>query len=93
MTTYLEDAQPLWLRWLRRRAILNNATNRSLAVLDEIGRGTSTYDGLAIAQSVVEYIHNAPNLGFRTLFATHYHEMTQLTQMLPGVKKSARRGC
>ena len=67
-------------------AILNNATHRSLAVLDEIGRGTSTYDGLAIAQSVVEYIHNAPNLGFRTLFATHYHEMTQLTQMLPGVK-------
>jgi DNA mismatch repair protein MutS len=64
-------------------SILNQATNRSLAVLDEIGRGTSTYDGLAIARSVAEHIHNSPKLGCKTLFATHYHEMTQLADQLP----------
>jgi DNA mismatch repair protein MutS len=66
--------------------ILNNATGRSLLILDEIGRGTSTYDGLAIARAVVEYIHNAPGLGAKTLFATHYHEMVALAGFLPGVK-------
>ena len=65
--------------------ILNHATTRSLIILDEIGRGTSTYDGLSIAWSVVEYIHNHPRLRSRTLFATHYHELTQLSELLPGV--------
>lgn len=64
-------------------SILNQATSRSLAVLDEIGRGTSTYDGLAIARAVAEHIHNSPRLGCKTLFATHYHEMTQLADQLP----------
>jgi DNA mismatch repair protein MutS len=64
-------------------SILNQATPRSLAVLDEIGRGTSTYDGLAIARAVAEYIHNRPALGCKTLFATHYHEMTALADELP----------
>jgi len=63
--------------------ILNHATPRSLVVLDEIGRGTSTYDGMAIAQSIVEYLHNNPNLRCKTLFATHYHELTRLEQILP----------
>jgi len=63
--------------------ILNQATPRSLVVLDEIGRGTSTYDGLAIARAVAEYIHNSPRLGCKTLFATHYHEMTALADLLP----------
>jgi DNA mismatch repair protein MutS len=63
--------------------ILNNATNRSLLVLDEIGRGTSTYDGLSIAWAVIEYIHNHPNLQSRTFFATHYHELTIMPEFLP----------
>ena len=64
-------------------SILNHATPRSLIVLDEIGRGTSTYDGLAIARAVAEYVHNHPRLGCKTLFATHYHELTQLADTLP----------
>ncbi|MEN6411084.1 MAG: DNA mismatch repair protein MutS, partial [Anaerolineaceae bacterium] len=66
--------------------ILHHATPRSLLILDEIGRGTSTYDGLSIAWSVVEYIHNHPKLRAHTLFATHYHELTQLADLLPGVR-------
>jgi len=66
--------------------ILNHATPRSLLILDEIGRGTSTYDGVSIAWAVVEYIHNHPGLRSRTLFATHYHELTQLSDLLPGVR-------
>ena len=66
--------------------ILNHATERSLLVLDEIGRGTSTYDGVSIAWAVVEYIHNHPKLRSRTFFATHYHELTALSQILPGVR-------
>lgn len=66
--------------------ILHNATPRSLLVLDEIGRGTSTYDGVSIAWAVVEYIHNHPKLRSKTLFATHYHELTQLADLLPGVR-------
>ncbi|MFC1872611.1 DNA mismatch repair protein MutS [Chloroflexota bacterium] len=66
--------------------ILNNATNRSLIILDEVGRGTSTYDGLSIARAVTEYLHNAPNLGAKTIFATHYHEMTEMADRLPRVK-------
>ena len=65
--------------------ILNHATHRSLLVLDEIGRGTSTYDGLAIAWAVIEYIHNHPDLRAKTLFATHYHELTDLSERLPHV--------
>jgi DNA mismatch repair protein MutS len=66
--------------------ILNNATPRSLIILDEIGRGTSTYDGLAIARAVAEYIHSYPKLGAKTLFATHYHELVELASFLPRVK-------
>ncbi len=66
--------------------ILHHATRRSLIVLDEIGRGTSTYDGLAIARAVLEYIHNHPRLGARTIFATHYHELTEMVQVLPRVR-------
>ncbi len=63
--------------------LLNGSTRRSLLILDEVGRGTSTYDGLAIARAVVEYIHNNPRLNCRTLFATHYHELTELPNVLP----------
>ena len=66
--------------------ILHHATPRSLLILDEIGRGTSTYDGVSIAWAVVEYIHNHPRLRAKTLFATHYHELTQLADLLPGVR-------
>jgi DNA mismatch repair protein MutS len=66
--------------------ILASATPRSLLILDEIGRGTSTYDGLAIARAVLEYIHNHPRLNCRTLFATHYHELTELEKILPRVR-------
>ena len=67
-------------------ALLVQSTRRSLIILDEVGRGTSTYDGMAIARAVVEYIHNEPRLGCRTLFATHYHELTELDQILPRVE-------
>ena len=66
--------------------ILNHATRASLVILDEVGRGTSTYDGLSIAQSVVEHLHDSPRLGCRTLFATHYHELTALAERLPRVR-------
>ncbi|TMD29329.1 MAG: DNA mismatch repair protein MutS [Chloroflexi bacterium] len=66
--------------------ILGHATRASLVILDEVGRGTSTYDGVSIAQAVVEYLHDAPKLGCRTLFATHYHELTALAERLPRVR-------
>jgi DNA mismatch repair protein MutS len=66
--------------------ILHHATPRSLIVLDELGRGTSTYDGIAIAWSVVEHIHEREDLSARTLFATHYHELTALAERLPRVR-------
>ncbi len=66
--------------------ILNHSTHQSLILLDEIGRGTSTYDGIAIARAVVEYIHNHPRLSAKTLFATHYHELTELENYLPKVR-------
>jgi DNA mismatch repair protein MutS len=66
--------------------ILNNATERSLVILDEIGRGTSTYDGLSIAWAVAEYLHNWQDRGIKTLFATHYHELTDLALTKPRVK-------
>jgi len=62
--------------------ILNNATSQSLILLDEIGRGTATYDGLALAWSIIEYLHNNPKVAARTLFATHYHELTDLEKTL-----------
>ncbi len=68
-------------------SILKHATGRSLLILDEIGRGTSTYDGMAIARAVLEYAANAKKLGAKTLFATHYHELTTIERELPNVKK------
>jgi DNA mismatch repair protein MutS len=66
--------------------ILNNTTGRSLIILDEIGRGTSTYDGLSIAWAVVEHLHRDAVRGPRTLFATHYQELTQLEKPLPRLR-------
>ncbi|HYE66797.1 MAG TPA: DNA mismatch repair protein MutS [Pyrinomonadaceae bacterium] len=75
MTEMIETAQ-----------ILHHATPRSLILLDELGRGTSTYDGLAVARAVLEYIHNHPKIRSKTLFATHYHELTDLEDVLPRLK-------
>jgi DNA mismatch repair protein MutS len=75
MTEMVETAQ-----------ILHHATPRSLILLDELGRGTATYDGLAVARAVLEYIHNHPQLRAKTLFATHYHELTALAGVLPRVE-------
>ncbi len=75
MTEMVETAQ-----------ILHHAGPRSLILLDELGRGTSTYDGLAVARAVIEYIHNHPRLHSKTLFATHYHELTELADVLPRLK-------
>jgi len=71
---------------LETAAILHNATPRSLLIFDEIGRGTSTYDGMAIARAVVEFLHNRPDAAARSLFATHYHELTALADTLPRVR-------
>jgi DNA mismatch repair protein MutS len=67
-------------------AILHNATPRSLVLLDEIGRGTATFDGLSIAWAVAEYLHDSAEHCARTLFATHYHELTELAERLPGAQ-------
>jgi len=67
-------------------SILNNATARSLVLLDEIGRGTSTFDGLSIAWAVAEHLHNSAERSAKTMFATHYHELTELAEHLPGAK-------
>ena len=66
--------------------ILNNATPKSLVILDEVGRGTSTYDGMSIAWATVEFLHNNPRIKAKTLFATHYHELIDITQSLSRVK-------
>jgi DNA mismatch repair protein MutS len=67
-------------------SIINNLSERSLILMDEIGRGTSTYDGVSIAWSIVEYLHNHPKYKARTLFATHYHELNELAKELPRVR-------
>ena len=67
-------------------AIVKNATKKSLLILDEIGRGTSTFDGMSIAEAVIEFIADKKNLGAKTLFATHYHQLTHLEDKLDGIK-------
>ena len=67
-------------------SILNNLSNRSLVLMDEIGRGTATYDGVSIAWSIVEYLQSHPKYRVKTLFATHYHELNQLAEDYPGIK-------
>jgi DNA mismatch repair protein MutS len=66
--------------------ILNNATNKSLILLDEIGRGTSTFDGLSIAWAITEYLHENPEVNAKTLFATHYHELNEMADIFPRIK-------
>lgn len=86
-TDYLTMGQSTFLvEMIETANILNNATPRSLILLDEVGRGTSTFDGLSVAWAVTEYIHNNPKISAKTLFATHYHELTELTKFLPRVK-------
>jgi len=74
------------IEMLETASIVNNISHRSLVLLDEIGRGTSTYDGISIAWSLVEYLHSLPGVQPKTLFATHYHELTELSELLPRVK-------
>lgn len=86
-TDYLTLGQSTFLvEMIETANILNNATSKSLILLDELGRGTSTFDGLSIAWAVTEYIHNHPKVSAKTLFATHYHELTELAKFLPRVK-------
>ena len=68
--------------------ILNSATTRSLILLDEVGRGTSTFDGLSLAWAIAEYLHDDNEHAAKTMFATHYHELTELAKMRPGVRNS-----
>jgi len=84
---YIAKGQSTFLVEMNETAnILNNATNNSLVILDEIGRGTSTYDGVSIAWSVIEFLHNSTKCQPKTLFATHYHELVELENMLERVK-------
>ncbi|NIM99219.1 MAG: DNA mismatch repair protein MutS [candidate division Zixibacteria bacterium] len=86
-TDYLTLGQSTFLvEMIETANILNNATPKSLILLDEVGRGTSTFDGLSIAWAVTEYIHNNPKVSSKTLFATHYHELTELAKFLSRVK-------
>ena len=86
-TDYLTLGQSTFLvEMIETANILNNATPKSLILLDEVGRGTSTFDGLSVAWAVTEYIHNHPRISAKTLFATHYHELTELAKFLPRVK-------
>lgn len=78
-------ASTFMVEMLELAAILSQATPRSLLILDEIGRGTSTYDGISVAQAVVEHLHHHPRLRAKTIFATHYHELTAVADMLPRV--------
>ena len=81
-----EGESTFMVEMLESASILNNISSRSLVLLDEIGRGTSTYDGISIAWAMVEYLHNNPHGAAKTLFATHYHELNELENMLPRVK-------
>ncbi len=78
-------ASTFMVEMLELAAILSQATPRSLLVLDEIGRGTSTYDGISVARAVIEHLHNHPRLRAKTVFATHYHELTDAAELLPRV--------
>jgi DNA mismatch repair protein MutS len=81
-----EGESTFMVEMLESASILNNISSRSLVLLDEIGRGTSTYDGISIAWAMVEYLHNNTQGAAKTLFATHYHELNELENMLPRVK-------
>ena len=81
-----EGESTFMVEMLESASILNNISDRSLVLLDEIGRGTSTYDGISIAWAMVEYLHNNQQGAAKTLFATHYHELNELENMLPRVK-------
>ena len=81
-----EGESTFMVEMLESASILNNISERSLVLLDEIGRGTSTYDGISIAWAMVEYLHNNTQGAAKTLFATHYHELNELENMLPRVK-------
>ena len=81
-----EGESTFMVEMLESASILNNISPRSLVLLDEIGRGTSTYDGISIAWAMVEYLHNNKHGAAKTLFATHYHELNELENMLPRVK-------
>ena len=81
-----EGESTFMVEMLESASILNNISPRSLVLLDEIGRGTSTYDGISIAWAMVEYLHNNEHGAAKTLFATHYHELNELENMLPRVK-------
>ena len=81
-----EGESTFMVEMLESASILNNISPRSLVLLDEIGRGTSTYDGISIAWAMVEYLHNNAHGAAKTLFATHYHELNELENMLPRVK-------
>ncbi|MFQ5671887.1 MAG: DNA mismatch repair protein MutS [Nitrospinales bacterium] len=84
---YLLKGQSTFMVEMNETAnILNNASPKSLIILDEIGRGTSTFDGISIAWSIVEYLHGPGHIGAKTLFATHYHELTDIASFLDGVK-------
>ncbi len=86
-TDYLVRGQSTFMvEMTETAAILNNATPRSLLILDEVGRGTSTFDGLALAWAVVEHLHDTPRVKARTLFATHYHQLTELAVALDGIR-------
>jgi DNA mismatch repair protein MutS len=85
----LTQGESTFLVEMRETAeILAQATRRSLVILDEIGRGTSTFDGLSIAWAVAEYLHDAPGLSPRTLFATHYHELIELAESKPRMRNA-----
>ena len=81
-----QGESPFMVEMLESASILNNISDRSLVLLDEIGRGTSTYDGISIAWAMVEYLHNHPSAHAKTLFATHYFELNEMEQMYPRVK-------
>ena len=79
-------ASTFWVEMREVSALLSEATPRSLLLLDEVGRGTSTYDGMSLAWALLEHLHEAPRLRARTLFATHYHELTDLAEALPRLR-------